>query len=71
VAEGFLDVFEVGAGGFEVARGAVPEVVKPDRWEPGTVDEFREAFADQFGVPGFAVGLGEEQAVAKVPVRGW
>ena len=59
---GFLDVFEVGADGFEVGGGAVAQIVQPDGWQPGVGDELLEACTDGFGVVGGAVGLDEEQS---------
>ena len=45
-----LHGFEVGAGGVGEGGRAVPEVVQPDRGQPGPGDEDAEALADVVGV---------------------
>jgi hypothetical protein len=42
----------------------VAQVVQPDGWEAGLVDEAVEAFGDGVGVPWAAVGLDVDQAGA-------
>jgi len=61
VAEGGLDVFEVRAGGLQIGRGAVPQVVQPDRGQPGGGHQTVEAVADGVGMPRLPTGLHEEQ----------